>query len=541
MASTAQLWMRRINNLAFATEYRAILGGTADGSITTETRIRSLIATDGTLKSLYVRLKSAPGGSGTMTFMLRKNGADTGLTVTFGAADTEMSITTDVAVVAGDRLAYRISTTGSPPGITSAEATLEFLPDTDDNYCYPACYGNGQNDLTDAPRYNPLFSGSTAQPSTSVFTGPARDISPLAGTILSFYIDLDAAPGSGKSYVFVIEKNGSEEASSEVTIADLATSGNVTGLSIDVAIGDTFAFKVKTASGGPAACRPGYSVVVQPDTARIFMFNGQQTANPSTSVTTYYGPSQANASTTETNVSFKAYHALDIVAIVAAMTTTPGGAATWTYRARIAAANSGLNFAVADPDTTGNATGSNPVPINSLIDLSLTPAGTPANQGGQVFAMALMIPPVIATPSVASLVLTTLAPTVGFPIEVRPDVASLTLTTFAPNILASVYQAFAGLTRQLNPADWNGTVTVILEVHGKTNSALNPLLVRLYNVSNSAVVSGSAISSTATSKTRLRSSAFSLAAGDNVYRVEYGGGIGGTFTMYDAVLIVDVD
>lgn len=96
------------------------------------------------------------------------------------------------------------------------------------------------------------------------------------------------------------------------------------------------------------------------------------------------------------------------------------------------------------------------------------------------------------------------------------------------------------IERLINPSDWGGAATAVLEVHGKTSDSGFSFFARLYNVTTSTAVSGSEISSNPTSKTRLRSSAFSFAAGDNVYRVEFGGPIGATYTMYDAVLISEI-
>ena len=46
-----------------------------------------------------------------------------------------------------------------------------------------------------------------------------------AGTISRFLVELDASPGAGKSYTFVIMKNGVATDAS-VTIADAATTGS---------------------------------------------------------------------------------------------------------------------------------------------------------------------------------------------------------------------------------------------------------------------------------------------------------------------------
>lgn len=97
------------------------------------------------------------------------------------------------------------------------------------------------------------------------------------------------------------------------------------------------------------------------------------------------------------------------------------------------------------------------------------------------------------------------------------------------------------IERLLDPAEFGSAPVVYLEVHGETDEASKPLNARLYNVTTAAAVAGSDILIAATSKTRGRSAAFSLAAGPNVYRIEFGGtpGPGGVYTMYDGVLIVD--
>jgi hypothetical protein len=98
-----------------------------------------------------------------------------------------------------------------------------------------------------------------------------------------------------------------------------------------------------------------------------------------------------------------------------------------------------------------------------------------------------------------------------------------------------------GIERQLTPAQYGHNPTVYLEVHGQTDEASKPLLARLYNVTTAAAVAGSDISIASTTKVRARSGAFSLAAGINVYRVEFGGvpGPGGVYSLFDAVLLVD--
>lgn len=59
-----------------------------------------------TARRLHVRRTAAPGSARACTYTLRRNGSDTGLIVTLGAADTSGSspVNTTVAFNAGDRL-----------------------------------------------------------------------------------------------------------------------------------------------------------------------------------------------------------------------------------------------------------------------------------------------------------------------------------------------------------------------------------------------------------------------------------------------------
>lgn len=110
-----------------------------------------------------------------------------------------------------------------------------------------------------------------------------------------------------------------------------------------------------------------------------------------------------------------------------------------------------------------------------------------------------------------------------------------------PQTLPRSFTAWGEIQRQIDPADWvaAATPTIYLEVHGKTSDAAKALYAQLRNVTTGLVVSP-VMSTIATSKTRVRSAAFSLTAGANLYQVEFGGYAGATYTLYDAVLIVDV-
>lgn len=102
---------------------------------------------------------------------------------------------------------------------------------------------------------------------------------------------------------------------------------------------------------------------------------------------------------------------------------------------------------------------------------------------------------------------------------------------------APTYTEF-GIQRSLNPADFGGSPTVYLEVHMKASAGI--AYARLYNVTDGAEVASSEVNTSSTTVVRVRSSALALAAGDKVYRVDFGGVAGtGTFTIYDAIVVIE--
>ncbi len=110
--------------------------------------------------------------------------------------------------------------------------------------------------------------------------------------------------------------------------------------------------------------------------------------------------------------------------------------------------------------------------------------------------------------------------------------ARLTITTLI---------SFGGVwpvQRSLDPADYGTTVTAYLELHAKTSSAAAPFQGFLKNVTLASTVGGSGVVTAATTETRVRSSAFTLASGINTYEVDFGGTSGVTYTLFDAVLVL---
>lgn len=122
-------------------------------------------------------------------------------------------------------------------------------------------------------------------------------------------------------------------------------------------------------------------------------------------------------------------------------------------------------------------------------------------------------------------------------LTVGVGVAAAVMTASAALLDLEVEQYFVwgDMRRELDPADWPGTpVVAYLEVHARMPGA-TPYKARFYNETVDAVVPGSDVATSSPTTERVRSGPFSLAAGPNVYHVEFLP----ASSMADAVVIVD--
>jgi hypothetical protein len=98
------------------------------GMSITEPEAQTLITRPGILRNLKAILTVPTGTGATRTFMLRKNGQNTSLSITFtGTTEVRGLDTTDIIpVVPYDLIAIQVTSTGTPPrsvGIASLELT----------------------------------------------------------------------------------------------------------------------------------------------------------------------------------------------------------------------------------------------------------------------------------------------------------------------------------------------------------------------------------------------------------------------------------
>lgn len=166
----------------------------------------------------------------------------------------------------------------------------------------------------------------------------------------------------------------------------------------------------------------------------------------------------------------------------------------------------------------------------SVVSLTLSPFAPTVRLG------------IIVTPSKVSLTLSAFAPAVAATNNqlVTPLTLALTLTAFAPTVTASSpFTPFGNLTVEIDGSKLGGH-TVYFEAHIKTTVGAKLAQARLFNVTDSAAVPNSTVTTASTSPVRVRSSAITLPAAAKTYRAEFGGAAGAAYTCYASRLVVTV-
>lgn len=366
--------------------------------VSTITDVEMLCASAGTLSHLRVEVNTAPGAGKNFTYTVMVNGVASALTCTIADANTDAEDTTHtVAIVAGDRIALRSVPTGTPTGSGRTRWATQFAHTTASTAIQGTTFDSPN---TAATRYAP-FGASTAG------TGAGSGISwfgtesaqrldwNIDATITALYIQLSAAPGAGNSWAFTIMKNGSAVAASTVTIADAATSGNVTGLTIDVAPGDLFSLRAVPTSG-PASATLTYGVAYTPDVEHQWnvLSNQYDGSEPPNNSFNFLSATEAAWTTTEANhkqlggaaTGSKSYTAKSLRA---RQDVAPGAGTSRTYTLRLNGADSALAVIINDAETTDTAATDVTIAAGDDINYKHAESGSAANPS--VIRIALLV------------------------------------------------------------------------------------------------------------------------------------------------------
>jgi len=168
----------------------------------------------GIIKNLFFFVLTAPGSGKSWELEIFKNGQPTGLKCTISdTGTTNTNLVNTFSVVAGDRLSFKITPSGTPAN-TVVNVGWCFETENDGDFVwfsFTETQDNADN------RYMSI-SGRTSPSSTST----ARRMMTSACYLKKFAVKLQDAPAVGNSRTFVIRKNG-EDTSLSVTLSDTET------------------------------------------------------------------------------------------------------------------------------------------------------------------------------------------------------------------------------------------------------------------------------------------------------------------------------
>jgi hypothetical protein len=356
---------------------------------TTDTLARMVMPAAGTLSLLRVELAAAPGTAASgksLAFTVMKNNVAQTLAVTITDTATSAEDTShSVSYNAGDTLSLRCVPT-STPTVSLARFAAQY--DTSGGSAAICTTGSEVATTTGATAYN-VIGGNGASAWNATETN-MQTVWATGGTITALYIAQSAASGTGASYTYTVMLNGVAQASSAVLVSgNVATAGNVTGLSIALAPGDTLTIRA-VPSGTPSALTVSWGIAYTTTNPGEWNVGMSTTAMSTGAGPTYVVPNGQSADVGDGTQSNRVALggaatgsiAYAVQSIYGKMATTPGSGKTRTLSLYVANSLAALAFTVANPNTTGNVTGGNIlVSPGDELALGWTGSGTPAASG----------------------------------------------------------------------------------------------------------------------------------------------------------------
>jgi hypothetical protein len=339
----------------------------------------------GTFRNLRVRLTQAlVTGGHQFVFTLRKNGADTAMTVTITVATGVANVTDSsnaVTFAAGDTITMKANGGGVAPTRT-AIFSLEFEADADDTSIHS--FGGVDDALsTTTTRYDSAFDGGGGWESHTQI-----DIVAVAGTLTTLNYSLSTAPGSGKSRTFTIMKNGVAQDGSggtvdtRLTISDAATTGTST-FSLPLAVADRLAVRsVPTSS--PAASNGCGAVAFVSNSSNTWNVCGHAGVIRNAAVTFSRPVGDMHTTIWDATESVLQHDsgltAFSLSGLRVAFATAPGSGNSWQLTLRKNNADTAQTVTLSDTTTVAYAGPANEIALESgdVFSLESTPTSSPA-------------------------------------------------------------------------------------------------------------------------------------------------------------------
>lgn len=424
-----QAWAGRINSLAQgATQYFAPFDSAALS--TSRVVAENIVTIAATLKNMSLVLSAAPGSGKSRTFTLYLNGAATALTFTISDLATSGSDTTHtVSVSPGDLISVQSAVAATP---ASANMNAFYIEADETNTQYGAGPAARPSVLGSVTTYMGVFDNES-----STVEATARDVCPFDGTITALYINVTPAPGTGKSRVFTIMKNGTAQdgtggtPDTVVTIADSNLTGSKS-FSLSVVRGDELSVRSVPVSS-PATMSLGMGVALTPSVDGEFLFSVHP-GSMSTSAVNYH-PLQAaslgwNATESSVSIQYLGTATLALKNLTVGLSGTPGTGKSYTFKVRKDGADTGISVAISDSATTGQSNDTITAVSNAVLCYSCTPSGTPTSRSATLGIVASFGGLLIDK---ADLQLAGYAPSVLVPVTITVGAGNLAITGQAPS------------------------------------------------------------------------------------------------------------
>lgn len=355
-------------------------------------------AVTGWFFNLDITTTSAPTSGKSITYTLRVNGGDTGLTCTIANTATSCSDRTHgVAIAPGDRLTLKRTTSGSPT-VAKSRITIEHQGATANESGYATQSVSSGNEGQTTQLTNAFRSRDDGLSDNNAGVAAA------AGNVTALYAAVGAAPGSGKSWTFTVLKNGTAQngtggtPDTRVTIADSATTGNSSGYTVAVSAGDDISIQ-KSTSGSPTATQAHFGVRFAATTNGQSQYCGAFNQSPTLTGNDVFGPlfGGSNAAYVTTPESATEVYggatSWTMSNLRVVLNASPGTPRSYTYKARKNAADGGPSVTIADAATSGTD-GSNTMTVASgdAIDLEIIATNTPSSRVGRFCSIQYMDP-----------------------------------------------------------------------------------------------------------------------------------------------------
>ena len=380
---------------ANGTRYAIVWHGRSRTTISSLALAEAEAPAGGTYRNLRVSSPTALTGAQQIVFALYVNGAASALSITLNSGNQEATnVADDVAVSAGDDIAWEIISTNTPPSIT-AKVAFDFEP----TIANTSCYGFGGAVFLGTPptRDSLLFGDANNDITWSADSVDTRDIIGLAGTINSMRVKVDVTPGGGTSRTWTIYKNNVAQDGSggtpdtRLTISAGGLSGS-SSFSLSVDVGDAVHVR-HTVTGSPSTGHRAIGTVsFVSSTADRWMVGSTVINNPSNSTVQFnrlYGTDGAY-SNTESDRQFKnGPTPFFLSAMIMRIATAPGSGNSYDWTVRLAAADTAQTTHFEDLNTQVGPSGGAAVTVadGSLVSMESTPTSAPTQPGTHAWCL----------------------------------------------------------------------------------------------------------------------------------------------------------